>query len=173
MQVPSVEASRRFRQAAAILDWAEGKYDQPISGSDIQQVAAKEKWADMANFNMQLHGNLVSLMEERTEGIEIVRNTKAEAELDAWRRLNHKYAPHHPLRNIQLLERLLAPTQAGCSDVVVSSKSCEWFARDLATMCRTSGNRYTWCPSGKSVRRASVITLLCKLRPRTPLRNRD
>ena len=28
-----------------------------------------------------------------------------------------------------------------------SSKSCEWFARELAMMCRTSGNRYTWCAS--------------------------
>ena len=63
-----VEASRFFRQAAAILDWAEDRCDQPISESDIQQVAARENWADMANFNMQLHGNLVSLMEECTEG---------------------------------------------------------------------------------------------------------
>ena len=46
-----VEASRCFRQAAAILDWAEDRYDQPISESDIQQVAARENWADMANFN--------------------------------------------------------------------------------------------------------------------------
>ena len=32
----------------------------PISESDIQQVAAKENWVDMASFNMQLHGDLVS-----------------------------------------------------------------------------------------------------------------
>ena len=31
-----VEASKRFRQEAAILDWAEDRYDQPISESDIQ-----------------------------------------------------------------------------------------------------------------------------------------
>ena len=37
-----VEASRCFRQAAAIQDWAENTYDQPISESDIQQVAARE-----------------------------------------------------------------------------------------------------------------------------------
>ena len=37
-----VEASRSFRQAAAILDWAGDKHDLPISESDIQQVAAKE-----------------------------------------------------------------------------------------------------------------------------------
>ena len=30
----------------------------------------------MAKFNMQLHDDLVSLMEECTEGFEIVRNTK-------------------------------------------------------------------------------------------------
>ena len=71
-----VEASRCFRQAAAILNWAEDRYDQPISESDIQQVAARENWVDMANFNMQLHDDLVSLMEECTEGFEIVRNTK-------------------------------------------------------------------------------------------------
>ena len=54
-----VEASRCFRRAAAILDWAEDRYDQPISESDIQQVDAMENWADMAKFNMQLHGDLV------------------------------------------------------------------------------------------------------------------
>ena len=63
---------------------------------DIQQVAAMENGADMANFNMQLHGDLVSLMEECTEGLEIVRNTKTEVGLDAWRRLNHKYDPRNP-----------------------------------------------------------------------------
>ena len=41
-----VEAARCFRQAAAILDWAEDRCDQPISESDIQQVAAGENWAD-------------------------------------------------------------------------------------------------------------------------------
>ena len=54
-----------FRQAAAILHWAEDRYDQSTSESDIQQVAARENWADMVNFNMQLHGDLVSLMEEK------------------------------------------------------------------------------------------------------------
>ena len=114
-----VEASRCFRQAAAILDWAEDTYDHPISESDIQQVAARENWADMANFNMQLHGDLA------TEGFENVRNTKTEAELDAWRRLNHKYDPRNPLRNMQLLERLLAPSQVCLSDVVASMERLE------------------------------------------------
>ena len=81
------------------------------------------------------------------------RNTKTEVELDAWRRLNHKYDPRNPLRNIQLLERLLAPSKVGYSDVLQawrdSGKSCEWFARDFAMMCRTSGNRHTWCASRK------------------------
>ena len=58
-----VEATRCFRQAAAILDWAEDRRDQPISESEIQHVAAKENRVDMANFNMQLHGDLVSPME--------------------------------------------------------------------------------------------------------------
>ena len=118
-----VEASRCFQQAAAILDWAEDKYDQQISESDIQQVAAKENWIDMANFDMQLHGDLVSLMEERTEGFEIVRNTKTEVGLDAWRRLNHKYDPRNPLRNMQLLEKLLARSQVSSSDVVASMET--------------------------------------------------
>ena len=84
------EGSRSFRQAAVILDWAEDMYDQPISESDTQRVAAKETWVDMANLNMQLHGDLVSFMRECTEGFEIVRNTKTEVGLDAWRRVNHK-----------------------------------------------------------------------------------
>ena len=104
---------------AAILDWAEDRYDQPISESDIQQVAARENWADMAIFNRQLHGDLVSLMEECNEGFE------TEVGLDAWRRLNHKYDPRNPLRNIQLLERLLAPSQVGYSDVVANMERLE------------------------------------------------
>ena len=101
-----VEASRCFRQAAAILEWAEDRNDQPISESDIQQVAARENWADMANFNMQLHSDLVSLMEECTEGFEIVRNTWTEVVLDAWRRLNHKYDPRNPgVANMERLEQ--------------------------------------------------------------------
>ena len=82
-----VEASRSFRQAAAILDWAEDMYDQPSSVSDTQRIAAKENLVDMADFNMQLHGDLISLMEEGTEGFEIVRNTKTEVGLDAWKRI--------------------------------------------------------------------------------------
>ena len=83
-----VESSICFHQAAAILDWAGERYDQPISESDIQQVVAtRENWADMANFNMQLHGVLVSLTEECSESIEIV--------LDACGRLNHKYDPRN------------------------------------------------------------------------------
>ena len=124
-------------------------------------------WADMANVIMQLHDDLVSLMEECTDGFEIVRNIKTEV----WRRLNHKYDPRNPLRNscwsgcsrrrkLAILTRLQAWRD--------SSKSCEWFARDLAMMCRTSGNRYTWCASRRSVRRSSVLTLLCRLRPLTP-----
>ena len=79
----------------------------------------------MANFNMQLHGDLVSLMEECTGSVEIVRNTKTEVRLDAWKRLNHKYDPRNPLRNIQLLERLLAPSKVGYSDVVASMERLE------------------------------------------------
>ena len=55
---------------------------------------------------MQLHGDLVSLMEECAEGFEIVRSTKTEVVLDAWKRMNHKYDLRNQLRNIQLLERV-------------------------------------------------------------------
>ena len=103
---------------------AEERYDQPISASDIQQVAARESWVDMANLNMQCHGHLVSLMEGCTEGFEIVR-TKTEVGIDAWRRLNHKYDLRNPSRNIQLLERLLALSQVGYSDVVGSMERLE------------------------------------------------
>ena len=74
---------------------------------------------------MQLHGDLVSLMEECTEGFEIVRNTKTEVGLDAWRRLNHMYDPRNPLRHVQFLERLFAPTQVAYSDVVASMERFE------------------------------------------------
>ena len=66
-----VEASRCFRQAAAIRDWAEDRYDQLISESDIERAAAKEKWVDMSNLNMQLHGDSFSLMEEYTRGLKL------------------------------------------------------------------------------------------------------
>ena len=52
-----VEASRCFRQAAWILDWLEDRYDQPISDSNIQHVAAKEDWVDNMNItpNPRIH----------------------------------------------------------------------------------------------------------------------
>ena len=34
-----------------------------------RQVVAKKNWVDMANSNMQLHGDLVSVTEEYTEDI--------------------------------------------------------------------------------------------------------
>ena len=104
------------------MDWTKDMYDQPISESGIQRIAAKENWVGIANFNMQLHGDLVSLMEECTEGFEFLRNTVG---LDAWKRLNHKYDPRNPLRNIQLLEKLLAPSQIGYADVVASMEGLE------------------------------------------------
>ena len=76
-----VETSSCFRQATAILDWAEDRYDQPVSESDIQHVVARENWVDMLKFSMQHHGDLVSLMEECTEGFEMVRNTKTAVRL--------------------------------------------------------------------------------------------
>ena len=45
--------------------------------------------------------------------------------LDAWRRLNRKYGPRNPLRNISLLEKLLAPSQVGYADVVASMERLE------------------------------------------------
>ena len=158
------------------MDWAEDMNDQPISESDIQRDAAKENWVDMANLNMQLHGELVSLMEE-CKGFEFVRNTKTEVGLDAWRRLNHKYDPRNPLRNIQLQESgshrrklaMLTWSQAWRD----SSKNYELFVEDSATTCRISGDRYTWCASRRSVRRSSEIILQYRLRPLTPRRNRD
>ena len=62
---------------------------------------------------------------EESEGFENVRDTKTEVGLDAWRRLNRKYDPRNPLRNIQLLEKMLAPTQVGYSDVVASMERLE------------------------------------------------
>ena len=62
-----LEASRSYGQAAAILSWADDRYDQPISESDIKPVAARDSWADMASLNMKFHGYLISLMEERAE----------------------------------------------------------------------------------------------------------
>ena len=56
---------------------------------------------------------------------EVVRNTKTEVELDAWRRPNHKYDPRNPLRNKQRLERMLALSQVGKSNVVASMERVE------------------------------------------------
>ena len=74
---------------------------------------------------MQFHGGLVFLMEECTEVFEIVRNTRTEVGLDAWTRLGHKDGLRNPLRNIQLPERLLAPSQVGYSDVLANVERLE------------------------------------------------
>ena len=69
---------------------AEDRYDQPISESDTQQVAARENWVDMANFIMQLHGDLVSHLEECTKCFEVVRNTKTEVGFDACNKYTYR-----------------------------------------------------------------------------------
>ena len=76
-------------------------------------------------------------MEECTERLEIVRNTKTEVGLDAWRRLKHKHDPRNPLRNMQLLERLLAPSQVGYSVVVASMERLE---QELRVVRQKFGN---------------------------------
>ena len=133
----------------------------------FNMLSPNKNLSDVANFNMQFHGDLASFMEECTEGFEILRDTKTAVGLDAWRRLNHKYDPRNPVRNIQLLEnsshRRKLATQTWLQAWKCSSKS--WFARDLAMMIKTSGNRFTWCASRRSARRSSVIILLCKLHP--------
>ena len=95
-----VEASRCFRKCSI----------NRFVSQTSNRLPQSRIWVDVANFNKQLHGDLVSLMEECTEGGKLATQTW----LQAWRD---------------------------------SSKSCECFARDLAMMCRTSGNRYTWCAS--------------------------
>ena len=74
----------------------------------------------------------------------------------------------NPLRNIQLLERLLAPSQVGYSDVVASMERLEQELR-VVRQRFDDDVQNLW----KSIHRSSVITLLCRLRPLIPLRNRD
>ena len=100
-----VEAARSFRQAAAILDWADDMYDQPISESDIQRVTAKENWVDMEISTC----DLVSLMKSALKGLKLCTSTIL---------VTH-------LRNIQMLAKLLAPTQFGYQDVVASMERLE------------------------------------------------
>ena len=125
-----VEASRRFRQAAAILDWAEDVYDQPISKSDIQRVAAKENWVDVANFNMQIHGDLVSLVEKRTKGFEIVRTGRDWVTSTIFVTRCETYSCSHRRKLA-----MLTWSQAWGN----SRKNCELFVRGLATTCRIFG----------------------------------
>ena len=73
-------------------------------------------------------------MEECTEGFALVRNTKTEVGLDAWRRLNHKYDPRNPLPNIQLLEKLLVPSQVDYADGVASMERLEQGLRAVRQM---------------------------------------
>ena len=120
-----VEASKAFKDAKAILDWAEEQYDKPISSADVATEASRRGFNEMLSLNMQLHGDLVSLMEDGTEGFEIVRNSHEEVGLDAWRRLNHRFDPMNPLRNLQLLEQLIQPPQAKFEDVVAGIEKWE------------------------------------------------
>ena len=80
-----------------LLSWI-GQRTDTINRFPSQTFSKLPRWRIglIDNFNMQIHGDLVSLLEERTEGFKSVRNTKAEVGLDAWRRLNHKYESSSP-----------------------------------------------------------------------------
>ena len=79
----------------------------------------------MANFNMQLHGDLVSLMEECTEGFEIVRNTPA-AVCFAKGYEDHTCDSVFSMRQAPLQSwRSLETTHVGHSNVVASMERIE------------------------------------------------
>ena len=65
------------------LDWAEDRYDQPISESDIQRVCREGELVDVDKANLMAIWFL-------SQGIcapwcfEFVRNTKTEVGLDSW-----------------------------------------------------------------------------------------
>ena len=69
--------------------------------------------------------------------------------------MNHKCDPRNHLRNVQLLERLLAPTQVGGTDVVASMERLEQELRVVRQRFgedeQNSGDRYTWCAFRKSI----------------------
>ena len=68
-----VEASRNFRQAAPILDWAEDMSDEPISESDIQRGCCE---GDLGTCSSMMIWFL------SWKSFEIVRNTRTEVGLD-------------------------------------------------------------------------------------------
>ena len=71
------------------------------------------------------------LMEEGTEGFEIVRNSTAEVGLDTWRQQNHGFDPMNPLRNNQLLQKLMKPAQIGFDQVSQALEKIEQQIRRL------------------------------------------
>ena len=133
-----VEASKSFKDAKAILDWVEQHHDHPILAPDVGTAAAHHGWRDMESLSMQLHGDLVALMEEGSEGFEIVRNSSEEVGLDAWRRLNYRFDPTSPLRNLQMLEKLIAPPQVGFGEVVKAVEKWEQQMRICKSRCGDS-----------------------------------
>ena len=106
-----VEAPRCFRQAAAILDWAEDRFDKPISNLLLRGRIGLTWQISTRSFTVTWF-----LSRKSAPRISKLCATP-EVELDAWRPLKHKYGPRKPLTNIQLLERF--------SDVVASMEGLE------------------------------------------------
>ena len=129
------EACKSFKDAKLVLDWAEEHYDKPISASDVSTEAGIHQYADMISMNQQLHSDLVSLMEDGTDGFEIVRNSAEDVGLDAWRRLNHRFDPMNPLRILQMLRKLLRPSQVGFDQVTQAIEKWEQDFRILKHRC--------------------------------------
>ena len=90
-----------------VLDWAAGLGEQSVTEENLAEETIRHPSAKA--LNQMLHSVLVSLTNMGTTAFDLVKNSKPQLGLDAWRRLSRKFDPNNPVANLRLLRRILQP----------------------------------------------------------------
>ena len=115
--------SGQFADGEDVLDWAAGLGEELVTQEKLDEVQARHPGAQ--DINKQLHAVLTSLTTMGTTAFDIVKNTKKNQGLDAWRKLNRKYDPNNPVSNLRLMQKILRPSQVGTDQLLSAIEQWE------------------------------------------------
>ena len=101
--------SGQYQHGQEVLDWAASLGETAVDETNLAETNAK--YPSAVILNQTLHPVLVSLTNMGTTAFELVKNTKPQMGLDAWRRLSRKFDLNNPTANLRRLRRILQPRQ--------------------------------------------------------------
>ena len=86
----------QFEYGQQMLAWARNYNEQPITEDLLLAQQDEENFDRLLKCNNDVYAALVSLCNQGSEALDIVRNSRVGGGIDAWRRLNRRYDPNNP-----------------------------------------------------------------------------